>query len=138
MIRDIGAALAGLFVTFVLIYLVEMIGHAIYPPPAALDFSDPEAMRPYIASLPFPALLFPMFAWFIGTFCGTLVACFIGTARPIIFAAIIGMLVLVGTITNLIWIPHPLWFAITAIIGIVVSAWLAMTLAPDRKTVKPD
>lgn len=130
MIRDIGAALAGLVVAFGLIYGIELLGHTVYPPPEGLDFSDPAAMRPYVASLPPLALLFPMFAWFIATFAGTLVASALGTARPIIFAAIIGMLILAGTITNLIWIPHPLWFSVIAVLGIIGSAWLAVILAP--------
>ena len=130
MLRDAGAAIAGIIVAFALIFGIEFIGHMIYPPPEGLDFSDPEAMRPYVASLPLLALLFPMFAWFIATFVGTLVASAIGTARPVIFAAIIGMLILAGTITNLIWIPHPLWFSVIAVIGIIASAWLAVLLAP--------
>ena len=130
MIRNIGAALAGLLTAFVLIYLIEMLGHSIYPPPPDLDFSDPEAMRPYVASLPPLALLFPMFAWFIGTFAGTLVASFIGTAKPILFAAVVGIFILAGTIANMIVIPHPLWFAVVALIGIAASAWLAMLVAP--------
>ena len=130
MIRNVVAALAGLATALGLIYLIEMLGHRIYPPPAGMDFSDVDAMGPYIASMPTPALLFPMFAWFIGTFVGVLVACSIGTANRYVFAAIVGMLVLAGTITNLIWIPHPLWFSICAVAGVVASAWLAMHLAP--------
>ena len=133
MLRNIGAILAGLITTFALIFLIEMLGHSMYPPPAGLDFSDPDAMRPYVASLPIQALLFPMFAWFIGTFCGVLPASYIGTTRPIIFAAIIGMLVLAGTITTLIMIPHPLWYSVIAVIGIIGSAWLATSVATTAK-----
>ena len=129
MLRDVGAALAGLVTAFALIALIEWIGHAIYPPPADLDFSDPVAMPTYVAQLPIPALLFPMFAWFIGAFCGTLVAAGIGLARPIVFAFTVGLLVLTGTIANLILIPHPMWFSALAVIGIVLSTWLAMLVA---------
>lgn len=124
MIRDAAAAVAGLVTAFALIYAIELLGHTFYPPPEGLDFSDPDVMQPYIASLPIAALLFPMVAWFVGTFVGSLVASAIGTARPIVFATIVGMLVLAGTIANLIWIPHPLWFSIAAVAGIIGSAWL--------------
>ena len=130
MLRDVGAAIAGIVTAFALILGIEHVGHMIYPPPEGLDFSDAEAMQPYVASLPAPALLFPMFAWFIATFVGTLVASVLGTARPIIFAVVVGTLILAGTITNLIWIPHPLWFSVIAILGIIASAWLAVMLAP--------
>ncbi len=129
MIRSIGALIAGIVTAFASIYLIEMLGHTIYPPPPDLDFSDPEAIRPYIATLPIIVLLFPMFGWFVGTFAGSLVADFCGNAKPYLFAGIVGGLVLAGTIANLIVIPHPLWFSITALLGIISSAWLAARIA---------
>ncbi len=129
MIRNIGALIAGIVTAFASIYLIEMLGHTLYPPPPDLDFSNPEAIRPYIATLPIIALLFPMFGWFIGAFAGSLVANFCGDAKPYVFAGIVGGLVLAATIANLIMIPHPLWFSITALIGIVASAWLANRVA---------
>jgi len=137
-IRNPAAVIAGLVIAFALIWLIETVGHTVYPPPADLDFSDPDAVRPYIATLPIWALLFPMFAWFIGTFVGSLVACLIGTARPIVFAGIVGVLVLAGTIANFIVIPHPLWFSILSVIGIVVSAWLAVLIASANTQTKAD
>lgn len=130
MFRNVAAAVIGLVVAFVLIMAIEKVGHVIYPPPPDLDFSDPQAVRPYIATLPILALLFPIFAWMIGTFSGSLVACSIGTARPLGFAVIVGGLVIAGTVANLIVIPHPLWFSVVSLVGIVASAWLAMQLAP--------
>lgn len=129
MIRNIAATAAGLVTAFVMIALIEKLGHIIYPPPPELDFTDMEAIRPYIASLPLLALLMPIFAYFLGAFSGTLLACYAGTARPIIFAAIIGLFVLAGTIANLIWIPHPHWFSVLAVVVVVAGAWLAMQLA---------
>lgn len=129
MIRNAAAVVAGLVTAFVLIWLIEKVGHAIYPPPADLDFSDPAAIRPYIATLPIVALLFPLCAWFIGTFAGSMAGAMIGTAKPLLFAGVVGGLVLAGTIANLIVIPHPLWFSIIAVLGIVASAWLALQLA---------
>lgn len=129
MIRNLAAALSGLFAAFVLIYLIELLGHTIYPPPAGLDPKNADALRAYISLLPPLPLLFPMFAYFIGTFTGTLLACYIGTSRPVFFASIVGIFILAGTIANLIYIPHPLWFSIIAVVGIVASAWLAMTIA---------
>lgn len=129
MIRNIAATAAGLVTAFVMIALIEKLGHIIYPPPPELDFTDMEAIRPYIASLPLLALLMPIFAYFLGAFSGTLLACYAGTARPIIFAAVIGLFVLAGTIANLIWIPHPHWFSVLAVVVVVAGAWLAMQLA---------
>ena len=43
-------------------------------------------------------------------------------------AAVVGGLMLVGTLFNLMTIPHPLWFSILGVAGIAVGAWLGMTL----------
>ena len=138
MIRNAAAFIVGIVTAFGLVWLIEKLGHTIYPPPADLDFSDPKAIRPYIATLPIFALLFPMFAWFIGTFAGSLVACYVGEARPLLFTSVVGGLVLAATIANLIVIPHPLWFSIISVLGIVTSAWLALQIAPGPKGLPDD
>ena len=138
MLKNVAGAIAGIVVAFVLIMAVEKVGHLVYPPPADLDFSDPEAVRPYIATLPFLALLFPMIAWVLGAFVGTVVACKIGTANPLLFAAIVGGLVLAGTISNLILIPHPVWFSIVSLVAIAASAWFAVRVASGRNVQLPD
>jgi len=125
MVRNVAAALAGIVTAFVMIMLIEKLGHIIYPPPTDLDVSNPDVMRPYIATLPFLALLFPMIAWVVATFAGTVVACKIGTANPLLFAAAVGGLVLAGTIANLIMIKHPLWFSLVSLVAVAASAWIA-------------
>jgi len=126
--KNIAAGIAGVVIAGLLVWLVEMLGHTVYPPPTGLNFADPDAMRAYIDMLPLGALLFVAAAWFIGTLGGTFAACKIGTAKPIVFAGVVGGLMLIATAANLIMIPHPLWFSILGIVGIIVAAWLGMTL----------
>jgi hypothetical protein len=122
--KNIAAGVAGVVIAVALVWLVEKIGHAVYPPPADLDLTDAEAMRAYIATLPPGALLFVAAAWFVGTLCGTCAACAIGTAKPTHFAVVVGGLMLVATIMNLAMIPHPMWFSVLGIVGVLVGAWL--------------
>ena len=137
MAKNVAAAIAGIVTAFVMIMLIEKLGHIIYPPPTDLDFSDPEVMRPYIATLPFLALLFPMIAWVVATFAGTLLACKIGTAYPMAYAAVVGGLVLAGTIANLIVIKHPLWFSLLSLLAIVASAWIAARVSSGPELQAP-
>lgn len=125
--KNIAAGIAGVVIAGLLVWLVEMLGHAVYPPPTDLNFADPDAMRAYIDMLPLGALLFVAAAWFIGTLGGTFTACRIGDAKPMIFAVVVGGLMLIATLFNLVTIPHPLWFSILGLVGIVVAAWLGMT-----------
>ena len=138
MIRNIAAIIAAILVAFSMIMLVEWLGHQVYPPPADFDFGDPEQVRAVIAALPVGAILFVAAAWAIGAFAGTFVGAMIGTAKPYIYAAIVGGLVLAGAITNLIIIPHPIWFSIAAPVGVIVATWLAWRLAAARRTAGGD
>jgi len=127
--KNIAAGIAGIVIAGALVWLVEMVGHSVYPPPPDLDFADPEAMRAYIARMPIGAFLFVGGAWFIATLAGTFAACKIGDSKPMTFAIVVGGLMLIATVANLMMIPHPLWFSILGVIGILVAAYLGMRLA---------
>lgn len=126
--RNIFAGIAGVLIAGTLVWLVEMAGHAVYPPPANLDFSDAEATRAYISALPLGAFLFVGGGWFVGALGGTFAACKIGRAKPEIYALVVGGFMLAATIANLVMIPHPLWFSITGVLVVVIAAWLGMKL----------
>lgn len=122
--RNIGAGLAGVLIAMLSVWLVQKIGHAVYPPPANLDFTDIAAAKAYIEMLPVGALLFVIASYFIGTAAGTCAACAIGTMLPRVFALLIGCLMLVATAMNVMMIPHPTWFIGLAVVAIVIGAWL--------------
>lgn len=125
MIRNVAAIIGGIAVAFVTVMLIEALNHAIYPPPEGLDFTDPDALRPYIDTLPVGALLLLMASSVVAAFVGTLVASYVGTFQPRNCAIIVGGMVFAATVANFIAIPHPLWLAIATLAGVVVSAWAA-------------
>ena len=131
--KNIAAGVAGVLIAVGLVWIIEMIGHSVYPPPPGIDFSDTESLRAYTSGLPLAAFLFVGCGWFIGTLGGTLAACRVGTAEPKIYAMVVGGLMLIATVVNLVMIPHPLWFAIVGIVGIVLAAWLGMTISQRSK-----
>jgi hypothetical protein len=127
--KNIAAGVAGTLIAVGLVWLIEMAGHLVYPPPPDIDFSDKESLRAYAAGLPIGAFGFIGGAWFLGTLGGVLAACKVGTAEPKVFAMIIGGLILLATAVNLVMIPHPLWFSMSGVAGIIVAAWLGMSLS---------
>ena len=129
MLRDILAAVAGLAIAVLIVFLGEELGHTVYPMPAGLDPMDVEALRPYIATMPLGAFMMLLGAWVIATFVGAAVAGRIGTAKAWIYPAVVGGFMLAATAANLIAIPHPLWFSITSLLAILGSAWLAWKVA---------
>ncbi len=138
MLRDFVAVVAGIITAFLTIMLIDKIGHMIYPPPTGLDFADPEAIRPYLATLPIGAYLFIWASSVVGAFTGTLIACFAGAARTAILAAAVGGIVFAATVANFIWIPHPLWLSLATLAGIILSTRLAMGLVAPSSDDEPD
>jgi len=122
--RKISAVVLGVVVAVVLIIAIEALGHSAYPLPEGLDISNSEAMQAYVMGLPIGALLFVMGAWLVATLAGGLLACFIARETPLVYAAIVGGLVLLGTVINLISIPHPPWFSITSVLAIIAMIFL--------------
>lgn len=129
MLRDVGAVILGLVVSFGVIMGIQMIGHAIWPPPEGLNRNDMDALQTYVSQLPFLALLAPIASYFFGALAGPFVASKIGMAQPKAFAAIIGLILLAATVANLIQIPHPVWFSVLAVAAVFIGAWLALQLS---------
>ena len=132
MLTKIIAGLTGIVAALAVIALTQRLGHVVYPPPADLDVRDVEAFREYTAGMPIMALLFVLVAYYAGSLVGTFVAGWIAGFRTLIYAGVIGGLVLVGTVANLVEIPHPLWFSLLAVPGIPACAYLGSRLAPVR------
>ncbi len=129
MIRNAAAIIGGIAIAFLTVMLVDMLNHAIYPPPPGLDFTDPDAIRPYLDTLPIGAFLLIMASSMVAAFVGTLVASYVGTIQPRNCAIIVGGMVFAATVANFIAIPHPMWLAVATLLGVVVSAWAAMRIA---------
>lgn len=134
MVRNIGAGILGVAVAVALVWVVETVGHSIYPPPADLDLGNTDAMRAYVDTLPLGALLTVGLAWFIGSIGGTFAACKVGTARPLVYALVVGGMMFAGAAFNLTIIPHPIWFSALGLVGVFAGTWLGMNLGRRRDT----
>ena len=133
MLRDIGAIIAGLAVSIAVIMAVQMVGHTLWPAPDGLNWNDTEVIRTYTSQLPFLALLFPIVSYFLGALAGPYVACRIGTAQPLLMVGVIGLVLLAFTVANLIQLPHPVWFSVSAIAAVIIGGWLAWQLGASAR-----
>lgn len=129
MLRDILAAVTGVAVAIAVVLLAEELNHYIYPPPPGLDLNDPESMRSVVAQLPLGAFVLLLVGWALATLVGAVVAGRIGTAKAWTYPTVVGVVMLAGVASNLILIPHPLWFSIVSPLAILASAWLAWIVA---------
>lgn len=129
MIRKILAVLAGTVVAVVSIAAMQTVGHQLYPLPADIDFSDPRVLDSVMFDAPPGALLLVIASYIAGTIVGGLAASLIARSSTYVYTAIIGTLMTIGTLINVTSIPHPLWFSVTAIVGIIASIFIASRLA---------
>jgi hypothetical protein len=126
------AGVVGAFSAFVVVAIVEAIGHAIYAPATLPDMSDPEAVAAFVGSMPLGAFLFVLAAYVAATVVGGLVAAAIARRQAMRLAAIVGGLILLASVFNFVAIPHPAWFIAATVVGVPLAAWLTGRLADSR------
>lgn len=132
MARKFIAVLLGIIVAFSLVALIESIGHRVYPPPPGYDLSDAAQLAEYMQLIPLGALFFVLAAWTVAALGGGLIACRIAGEKPLVYASIIGALVLIAAAATMAVIPHPTWFSISAIVLIAAATLLAGRLSSNQ------
>lgn len=128
MVRLVLGIVAGIVTGMIVISLMEMIGHAIWPPVAGMDAGDMDAVRASIAAMPPTALGFIVAGWTAGAFVGALVANLI--ARRALAGWIIAGLVVVSIIANAAMIPAPIWMPASGIVLALLAGWIASRIRP--------
>jgi hypothetical protein len=118
------AGVAGAFSAFVVVAIVEGIGHAIYAPATLPDMSDSEAVATFVRALPLGAFLFVLAAYLAATIVGGVVAAVMARRHAMWLAVIVGGLILLASVINFVAIPHPIWFMAATLVGVPLAAWL--------------
>ncbi|HEV7922165.1 MAG TPA: hypothetical protein VGR02_15375 [Thermoanaerobaculia bacterium] len=120
MLRVLAGIVAGVLLAVGIIIVVEVVSHALYPPPPGMNVEDPAALARAAAQMPPGALLMIILGWTLGTFCGCWLAARIGKrAGP---AVTPGVLVFAAAIANMFQIPHPPWFWVVSLLLVAVAA----------------
>jgi hypothetical protein len=128
--RSIFAVLAGALAAMVVIVLVEMLGLRVFPLPAGVDPTDTTALAAALSTAPIGALLFVMAAWLLGAGVGAMTALRVARSPERWPGLAVGGLVLAGALYNLWTLPHPMWFAGAAVVGIIVVTLMASRASP--------
>ena len=122
--RRIGAVVAGLFGSVILIMAVQAVGTWLYPPPPGTDFADPEAVAALMAQIPLGALLMVELSYVVGSLGGGVIVRRVSPDRATVLAAVLGGLLTLFGFANLAAIPHPLWFGVLSTVTYVPCALL--------------
>lgn len=124
MLRNILAIIAGLAAGIVVIFIMEFVGHGIYPPPAGFDPTDEAAMENVMMQAPVGALLMVILAYILGSFAGGFVASQLSRSAPLRNAIIVGILLLIAGVVNVFMIPHPVWYLVLSMAVYLPFAYL--------------
>lgn len=123
MLKKILVIIAGVVTGTIIIFLVESLGHLIYPPPKGIDVHDIEALKDMMKEIPLGALLFVLLAYALGSFCGGLISGLLSKSSKIINSIIVGAVLMTFGIINLLMIPHPFWFSIVSTLTYIPCAY---------------
>ncbi len=118
--RKFLGILAGLMVAMLLVMAADLLSTAIHPPPAGFDYRDPAQVRAHAATVPLASLIVLLVGYNLAAFVGGWVASRAGKGAERVHASV-GIVVLLGTLFNLTIIPHPLWFAMTAVLSLIAT-----------------
>ncbi len=134
--RRLLGVVAGLVTEYILVYLLEMLGHLIFPPPDGIGLMNREEIARIMDQIPLGGLISLVIAWFLGTLGAAFVATRVGKESTMTSAYIIGGFAIGFGLINFFAIPHPLWLIWTGLAAFVVGAYyggkMALWRDPDR------
>lgn len=126
MARNAFAIIAGIVLAVITVSLVRTAGHSLFP--AGVEAPSPDdrdAFAAYVEGLPFGSIFAVAISWWAGTLAGGILAARTGTAKPVFLAAGIAAFIFAGGVAQLVLIPHPTWFVIVSLAGILGGGALA-------------
>ena len=116
-IKNIIAVVIGAVLGSIANMGIIMLSSSIIPPPNGADVTTMEGLKATMHLFEPKHFIMPFLAHAIGTFVGALLAAVIAANNKMRCAIIVGILFLIGGITNVLMLPSPLWFSITDIVG---------------------
>ena len=122
MMRSAFAAIAGVVVGVIIVFIAESVGHMIFPPPEGVDLSDPEQLKAIMDEIPLGAKIAVLIAWGLGTFGGGVTGVFL-SGRKAWPAGVVAIVMLGAAGLTLYAIPHPIWM-VAATVVVTAVAWL--------------
>lgn len=132
MARKILAVILGIVAAFLVVMAMEMVGHAIWPPPKGVNHKDSAQVAVMMASMPAMALQWLLLGWALALLSGAVVARWIAKSPARWVWLTVAVLFIAATVANLFMLPHPQWFNIE--VAVVFAALLGLLAVRFRQT----
>ena len=128
-IRNVLAVIVGLIAGSAVNMGLVMVGAQIIPPPAGVDVTNVDSIKASIHLFESKHFIVPFLAHALGTLVGAYVTVIIAATYRIVLGLVIGVLFLLGGITNAFMLPSPAWFVVVDLVGAYIPmAWIGTRL----------
>lgn len=129
MTRKIVGAVIGIVLAILVVAIIQMVGHSLFPEPEIPANPSPEQLREAIESASMGSKLTVVMSWFIGALVGVWAALRIsnGARRS---ALIVAACMLALTTMVLLSATHPAWMVALGLLVPVVATFLATRIVP--------
>jgi len=129
MTRKIVGAVAGIVLAMLVVAIVQMVGHKLFPEPGIPENPSPAQLREAVLAAPFGAKAMVVLSWFLGALIGVWAALRIsnGARRS---ALVVAGAVLLLTIAVLLSVSHPTWMVAGGLFVPILATFLATRIEP--------
>jgi hypothetical protein len=127
-LKNILAVIAGILLGSAVNMGIILISGYIIPPPEGADVTTTEGLKASMHLFGPRHFIMPFLAHAVGTFAGAMLTAFLAASHKMKFALGIGVVFLIGGITNVLMLPSPLWFTLLDL----VLAYLPMAYLAGR------
>jgi hypothetical protein len=127
MLRSITSVLVGVVLGAMLVFIVQLFAHQIFPAPEGFDATNPDAIR----ALPFATKFSVLVSWCAGAFGGGGAAALI-SRRWAAATWVVAATILLFAATNFSAFPHPVWMMIGSIPATALGGYLAILVTGAR------
>lgn len=132
-VRNLLAVVAGVLLGSIVNMGLIIVGSRVIAPPAGADVTTLEGLKNSIHLFGLRHFLFPFLAHALGTLVGAGVTAALAANRKTALALLVGVVFLVGGMTNVMMLPAPLWFDVLDLVGAYLPmAWLGGRLATGK------
>ncbi len=132
-LRNILAVIVGTIIGSIVNGTLIAVSGNVIPPPEGADVTTVEGLKAAIHLFEPKHFIFPFLAHALGTLVGALIASKIAVGNKLRTAMIVGVLFLIGGISNCFMLPAPFWFmAVDVLFAYIPMAYLGWKLSGSK------
>jgi len=134
MLKSLASVMIGIVISGLTFFVLTFISRSIYPRPAEIAQDDKDALRQYFSEAPVGEMVFLAIAFIVSTF----IASYFASSKSEHFKKTMGIIsgsfMLIFCISIFLYLPYPKLYAVSIILGIILSMVGGAFLGSRSKT----